>query len=191
MPNPHLARVPRDSLPDWLKETHDQSSEIHGDAIRVEVAGNAPEVYEFYRQGFYPDLFYGGRADVPSKEILRFRLSNTHGCAHCNRGNRIAALEAGLTEEQLDNVMDEDHPCFDAKQRAILRLADQISLPNMQGDLSTELYDQLRAHFDDGEIYELGVVAAILTGMAKFLFVYDLVEREPNCPIRPLTPAAA
>ena len=38
--------------------------------------------------------------------------------------------------------------------------------------------------------YKLGVVGAVLTGMAKMLFVYDLVEREPNCPIVPLSDAA-
>jgi hypothetical protein len=30
------------------------------------------------------------------------------------------------------------------------------------------------------------MVAGILTGMAKFIFVYDLVEKEANCPIVPL-----
>ena len=185
MPNPHLSRVPREALPEWLQEAHDRSSEMHGDSIRIEVAGNAPEIMKWYWDDFYGRLFYTGRADVPSKELLRFRLSSTHGCAHCNRGNRVAALQAGLTEEQLDNVMNENAPCFDAKQRALLRLADQISLPNMHGELSADLYAQLREHFEDGAIYELGVVAAVLTGMAKFLFVYDLVEREPNCPIVP------
>ena len=29
------------------------------------------------------------------------------------------------------------------------------------------------------------MVAAVLTGIAKFLFVYDLVEREAHCPIGP------
>jgi hypothetical protein len=29
------------------------------------------------------------------------------------------------------------------------------------------------------------MVAGMLTGMAKFIFVYDLVEKEANCPIRP------
>jgi hypothetical protein len=29
---------------------------------------------------------------------------------------------------------------------------------------------------------ELGMVAGLLTGMAKFMFVFNLVEREPTCP---------
>jgi hypothetical protein len=35
------------------------------------------------------------------------------------------------------------------------------------------------------------MVAGILTGMAKFIFVYDLVEKEANCPIVPLEQDAA
>ena len=185
MPNPLLGRVPRESLPPWLQDRHDHSMELLGDATQVEVGGNAPEVLRWYNEDFYQGLFYEGRADVPSKELLRFRLSNTHGCAYCNKANRIAALKAGLSETQLTNIMDESADCFDAKQRAVLTLADQISITNMHGEMTPDLYAALHEHFDDGMIYELGVIAAVLTGMAKFLFVYDLVEREANCPITP------
>ena len=57
----------------------------------------------------------------------------------------------------------------------------------MNGQLTPALYASLRNHFDDGEIFELGLIAGILTGAAKFLFVFDLVEKEANCPIIPLT----
>ena len=73
-----------------------------------------------------------------------------------------------------------------ARHRAVLRLAEQMSLPNMHGELTPKLYAELSAHFDDGQIFELGLVAGILTGAAKFLFVYDLVERDAHCPIVPL-----
>ena len=52
----------------------------------------------------------------------------------------------------------------------------------MEGQLTPALYADLSVHFDDGEIFELGMVAAVLTGIAKMLFVYDLVEREAHCP---------
>ena len=55
----------------------------------------------------------------------------------------------------------------------------------MHGQLDKALHDELKPHFDDAEIFELGMTAAVLTGMAKFLFVYDLVEKEANCPIVP------
>ena len=61
----------------------------------------------------------------------------------------------------------------------------------MEGLLTTELYASLKKHFDDAQIVEMGMIAAFLTGMAKFLFVFDLVTREVQCPIvRPTADAA-
>ncbi len=73
----------------------------------------------------------------------------------------------------------------------MLKLADQSVLTNMHGELTPALVAQLRPHFDDAQIFELGMVAGILRGMAKFIFVYDLVETEANCPIVPLEPQQA
>ena len=113
----------------------------------------------------------------------------THGCAYCNKGNIEAARRAGIAEAQLDAVMDETSAAFSERERAVLRLAAEMALPNMEGQLTPALYEDLSAHFDDGEIFELGMVAGILTGMAKFLFVYDLVEREAHCPVGPAAAA--
>ena len=81
--------------------------------------------------------------------------------------------------------MDEASDVFSERERAVLRLGAEMVLPNMEGQLTPALYADLSAHFDDGEIFELGMVAAVLTGIAKFLFVYDLVEREAHCPVGP------
>ncbi len=190
MPNPHLKRVPRDQLNPFMQTMHDRNVEIHGEADRIEIYGNAPHVYEFYRKDFYDGLFYKGQVDIPSKELLRLRLAGVHGCAHCNRGDRLAAAKAGIAQEKIDNIMNPEAPCFDERERAVIDLADQISLPNMNSELTRDLYDRLRRHYSDGDIYELGMCAAVLTGAAKMLFVFDLVEREPNCPIVPLGEAA-
>lgn len=58
-------------------------------------------------------------------------------------------------------------------------------MTNMHGTLTPPLYQALKPFFDDAQIFELGMVAGMLTGMAKFIFVYDLVEKEANCPIQP------
>ena len=55
-------------------------------------------------------------------------------------------------------------------------------LTNPDGALSRSLYDDLNKHFSDGEILELGMIMAVLAGMAKFLFAFDLVEKEEYCP---------
>jgi AhpD family alkylhydroperoxidase len=186
MPNPVLRRVPRAEMTPRLQQEFDATLALRDDATMQEVGANAPELMAWYKDEFYGKLFYGGRVDTRSKELLRYRLSMTHGCAYCNKGNRVAAAKSGVTAEQLANIMNEDHACFSPRDRVVLRLADQIVMTNMHGELSGELHAELKPYFDDGQIFELGMVAGILTGMAKFIFVYDLVEKEANCPIVPL-----
>lgn len=189
MPNPLLRRVGPDAMDDWLRTAYRESLALQeskgGDATFYEIGANAPELLEWYIKGFYGSVFYGGRVEIRIKELLRYRLSMTHGCAYCNKGNIEAARRAGLGDDQLDAVMDETGDVFSGRERAVLRLAAEMALTNMAGQLTPALYEDLSAHFDDGEIFELGMVAAVLTGMAKFLFVYDLVEREAHCPIHP------
>ncbi|MEZ5099995.1 MAG: hypothetical protein R3C15_09405 [Thermoleophilia bacterium] len=59
-----------------------------------------------------------------------------------------------------------------------------MELTNQDGYLTDELRDELQQHFGDGEIFELGMTAGILCGMAKFIFCFDLVTRELTCPMR-------
>ena len=183
MPNPHLHRVPPNHMDARTRADHDASVALRDDGTFIEIAANAPELLEWYRESFYARVFYGGRIAVRLKELLRYRLSMTHGCAYCNKGNSKAALKSGVTAEQLANVMNEGHVCFDERDRSVLKLAEQMAMTRPDGHLSGPLYRELRVHFDDAEIFELGMTAGILTGMAKFIFAYDLVEREASCPI--------
>ena len=65
----------------------------------------------------------------------------------------------------------------------MLALADQIVLTNPDGHLDDALRARLGEHFSPAEIVELGMIGAVLVGMVKFLFVFDLVTRETSCPI--------
>lgn len=39
----------------------------------------------------------------------------------------------------------------------------------------------LKRNFTDAEIMELAMVMAVLVGMAKMLFAFNFVEKEPYC----------
>ena len=47
--------------------------------------------------------------------------------------------------------------------------------------LNDEFDLKLKSDFNDGELYELGMIMAVLIGVAKFTFVFDLVEKEDYC----------
>lgn len=179
-PRPQLPRLERDALPAPMQGAFDRALSIRGDATFVQVFGLAPELFEWYGE-FYQRVFYGGRVPVRIKEIVRLRLSTVHGCAFCNKGNRLDAIKAGLSEAQVRAIDDPEAPVWAPEERAALRLAGQMTLTHPGGQLDGPLYQELRAHFDDAQVLELGMTMAVLTGMAKFLFTYDLVEKEDYC----------
>ena len=181
MPSPFLKRVQRDVLPEKLHDAWQKSMELRGDAAFFEVFGNNPGLFDWYTERFYREVFLGGTVPRRIKELVRLRLSTVHGCRFCNQGNRRDALAAGLTEAEIEGLSDYETASFSAAEKAALRLADQMLLTNPDGMLTQYLYGDLKQHFSDGELLELGLVMAVLSGMAKFLFVFDLVEKEDYC----------
>ena len=67
----------------------------------------------------------------------------------------------------------------------MLRFAEQMAWTNPTGYVDDDLYAELRRHFDDVEVLELGMTAAALVGMGKLILVMDYAEREDSCPIHP------
>ena len=182
MPAPTLGRVSPADMSADLKAAWQSSMDLRGDATFMEVSANHEDLFRWYVNSFYGEVFNKGLVDRRYKELGRLRLSQTHGCRFCNQGNSQDALAAGVSQDQIDRLYDYENGPFDDREKALLRLADQIVLTNPDGHLTPELYADVSQHFSDAEIYELGLVMGILAGVAKFLFVFDLVEREPNCP---------
>jgi len=180
-----MQRIPRESLP---AEFHLAWYTLHGltgDATFVEVFAQAPAMLDFVMNRFYGPVFFGGAVDQRYKQLARLRLSTIHGCRTCNLQNVPGALAAGITEAQVAALDDYENGPFTEAEKAVLAYADQVELTNLTGRLSEDLYARLRRHFSDADLCELGVVMAVIAGMAKLSFVLDLVEREPYCPFTP------
>jgi alkylhydroperoxidase family enzyme len=133
MPDPRLKKIARDQLPPDLQTLWDNAMRDRDEATLIEVAGNAPEVLDWYYNSFYSLMFYGGRVAVRIKQLARMKLSTMHGCAFCNRGNSKEALADGVTQAQLDALLDVDSAVFDDRERAVLRLCEEMTLANMDG----------------------------------------------------------
>lgn len=182
MPTPYLAKLPVQALPEDIAEAHGKSMALRGDATFFEVFGNHPALYRWYTGSFYGEVFRGGLVERRIKELVRLRLSIEHGCRFCNQGNRVDALESGLSGEEIEALADYESGPFSEKDKAALRLADVMRLTDSGSVLDRPLYESLREHYDDAEILELGMTLGILAGVAKFMFAFDLVEKEPGCP---------
>jgi AhpD family alkylhydroperoxidase len=185
-PTPLLPRVPAEMLNEAMRASRERALALRGDATFIEVAANAPHMFDWYAR-FYAEVFYGGRVPVRFKELVRLRLSTLHGCAFCNKGNRVDAARAGFTDAQLRAIDAPESAVWSEEERAILEVAARMSLQQPGASLDAALYARLRRFLDDGQIFELGMTMAVLTGMAKFLFTFDLVEREDYCEFGPAT----
>lgn len=183
LPNTPLGRRSREQLPPHMQRAWDGALALHGDTTFVEVFGHAPQVFDWYVEDFYGKFFYSGRIERGLVELVRLRLANVHGCAFCNRADTIAALEAGVPQAQIDALADYENGPFTPREKGALALADVMALTNARGRLTPELHARLAAHFTDGELVELGVMMAVLCGMAKMIFAFDLVEKSPTCPL--------
>jgi len=175
-------RLSRNEMPEHMQEIWDKSMQRRGEAHFIESSAYSPEIFDWYIQRFYNELFYAGKVDKKFKELGRLRLSLEHGCKTCNQGNRLDALDAGISETQIEHLITADSDNFSDQELAVIRLAEQIALTNSTGSLDESLYTDLRQHFNEGQIFELGMVFGLLTGMAKFMFVFDIVVKEDYCP---------
>lgn len=170
-----------DMAPQW-QGAWDMLDKLTGDATFVEVFAQAPQLLEFVMQQFYAKVFFGGAVEQRYKQLARLKLSLIHGCRTCNKQNVPGALEAGITQAQIDALIQGSTESFSSAERAVMEYADQIALPNMDGKMTPSLLGKLRAHFSEAQILELGTAMAVISGMAKLSFVLDLVERESYCP---------
>jgi alkylhydroperoxidase family enzyme len=179
-----LKRIPRDELDPGWQQAWDMLNGLTGEPAFIEAMANAPELLKFAMVDFYQTIFFGGRVEQKYKQLLRLRLSLAHGCRSCNLQNTAGMREIGYGDADIAAI-EGDRSRFDDAERAVLEFADQMLLTNPCGRLDDDLYACLRAHFDDAQICELGVVAGFIGGMAKMAFVLDLVEKEATCPFAP------
>jgi uncharacterized peroxidase-related enzyme len=100
-----------------------------------------------------------GRVTSALKRLIAYLSSRTTGCRYCEAHAIRAAERYGAVDEQLDNIWEyKTHPSFNEAERAALDLAIAASLvPN---GVTDEIAENMRKHWDEGEIVEImGVIA--------------------------------
>lgn len=136
------------------------------------------------------ELLNGGVLPVPLKEMCRVLISMKHFCGYCSTVRSRIAREAGLTEEKLMATVDfENSPLFDAREKAALRFATAFK----EGDDGIDndaVYEDLKRHFTEEEIVELGLVCAETDGVGKFARSLKMRSWEEACELQPMLRSA-
>lgn len=75
-----LRRVPLEEMSPAFRDQVLASKELGVDTRFLEFAANAPHMIEFYWGDFYDRVFFGGIVPIRTKELVRLKLSQLHGC---------------------------------------------------------------------------------------------------------------
>ncbi len=100
-----------------------------------------------------------GRVTSNLKRMIAYISSNVAGCRYCQAHAIRAAERYGAEKEKLENIWEyKTHSIFSEAEKAALDFAFASStIPN---SVSDEVAENLRKHWDEGEIVEItGVIA--------------------------------
>jgi AhpD family alkylhydroperoxidase len=107
------------------------------------------------------------------KALGELRAAMVVGCEFCVDIGSMIARESGLTDDELKDLLDwEASERFDEKDKLVLAYSDAISATPVE--VSDEVFDGLRAHFDEEQLVELTAAIAWENWRARFNWAFGL-----------------
>ena len=175
-----MARVP------YADENGSPETEALAARIRAERGGkmlnlyrmllNSPPVAEGWLK-LFTAIRQNCRLRGDYRELAILRVAVVNGAEYEYRAHVPFALSEGLTRAQLDALESwEASPHFSAAQRAVLAYADAMT---REIHVRDEVFDGLRAHFDQRELVELTATIAGYNLVSRFL---EALAIDPEAP---------
>jgi alkylhydroperoxidase family enzyme len=113
-------------------------------------------------------VFRNGVCDHRIKELCRVYVSKTIACDYWGTQRSLRGGEQGLVEEDYDELLEfERSDRFDERQKAAL-LYTSMLVWNPEG-ADDRVWKDLRKHFTDEEIVELGYFVALTYGQQRWI----------------------
>jgi len=112
-------------------------------------------------------------------ELVRLRIAFHNQCRSCMSVRYQSAIDDGLTEGMvcsLEQPADADD--LSPAERSALRYADLFATDHLSID--DTVYDDLRHHFSEDEIVELGVNCAYAVGIGRLAATWDVTDDVPD-----------
>ena len=132
---------------------------------------------------YWNALLYDGFVAHKLKEMCRLYISVAHQCGYCSTVRSTKARADGLTEEIVGDLpVFETSPKFSEREKAALRYARRFKADEISNDAA---YDDLKKHFSDDEIIEIGMVCAQTLGVGMFAKSMGVVSWEEACELNP------
>ena len=113
------------------------------------------------------------------QELIRLRIAFHNQCRSCMALRYRDAVDDGLTEDLVCSL-EQPHEATDLTdaERAALRFADLFATDHLRID--DAVYDDLRAHFKEDELVDIGLLCAVCVGVGRLAATWDVVDHVPD-----------
>jgi alkylhydroperoxidase family enzyme len=164
----HIAPLPRDAITDPELRALMAEGEALGvpDDLFPRILARAPEQAVPLMRALLMS-HAAGNVDHKLKEIMRILLARFAGDTYFAS---LRSNKAGLTEARIDEgcfAYENDDKGFSEAEKCALRYADLMFLDASQ--LDTAFYDEMKQHWSEAQIMELGAFIAFHYGMQMFM----------------------
>ena len=131
-------------------------------------------------------VLYCGLLPHKLKEMCRIRISVAHQCGYCSTVRSNVAKAEGLTEDMVDDLLDsyQTSKYLTAREKSALHYADLFKQGEHAID-KDEVYDELKKHFSEEEIIELGMLCAQTDGVGKLVKSFNVLSWDDACTLNP------
>src|SRR5436305_14971675 len=130
-------------------------------------------------------VLYEGLLPHKLKEMCRIRISVAHRCGYCSTVRSNVAKSEGLNEGLVNVLLsDLSSPKLSEREKAALRYADLFKAGDEPID-NDVVYEELRRHFKEEEIIELGMLCAQTVGVGRLVRSLNILSWEEACELNP------
>ena len=113
---------------------------------------------------FYGAIMGPGAVDRRVKELVYLTCSYANECAFCTAAHVASGKKAGVTDDEMRALQTEQDHGFSAPERAAIRYARELT----QSAAADETRDALFEHFNDEQVVEITLVAAMANFTNRF-----------------------
>jgi AhpD family alkylhydroperoxidase len=157
-----------------------------GDRINLGVAaimGHLPAVAEALGS-LSAALRASGTLPPRLVELVRLRIAFFNQCRSCIAVRYQSAVDDGLDEDAVCSLeRPADAANLSAAERSALRFAELFATDHLAID--DTVYDELREHFSEDQLVELGMHCAIALGVGRLSATWDVSDDLPDTPAPP------
>lgn len=163
---PRVPVVPASQVTGKAREIYDRASGYGSFSSLVGVMANRPPVLE-HTFGLLLDLKAEGVLPARYLELALVAVSKLNECTFCVSNHTPRLNASGISQSAAENILDYENIAeFDEVDRLVLEYAVKVTTDFHR--VRDQMFDRLRAHFDDAQIVELTWRIALCGAFNRF-----------------------